>query len=53
LVQWVVARYGGTVRIEDNDPCGTVVTLVLNTAETESLDLHRQTTLVTGRLERQ
>ncbi|WP_435195768.1 sensor histidine kinase [Natronomonas sp. EA1] len=31
LVSWVVSRYGGEVRIEDNDPEGTVVAIRLLT----------------------
>lgn len=35
LVHWVVASFGGEVRIEDNDPRGSVVTLRLPVAPAE------------------
>jgi len=33
LVDTLVERYGGSVRIEDNTPCGAVVVLTLPTAD--------------------
>lgn len=36
LVNWLVAQFGGSVKIEDNDPSGTVVTLKLPAANVEA-----------------
>ncbi|WP_169315616.1 histidine kinase N-terminal 7TM domain-containing protein [Halogranum rubrum] len=33
LVRWMVTRYGGSVRIEDNEPRGSIVVLSLNRTE--------------------
>lgn len=53
LVKWLATRYGGAVRIEDNEPRGTVVVLVLTRADGDNSDHPRGTGVAEDRSDKQ